>query len=108
MKLKIYNENARIGIYGRGQDCVAFLDVIRYFWGEFKCEIFYIQTEKVLDCKKNLYSVEDINNLNLNCVLIGSYYYEEEMLANIGKITDEQRYKIYSLRKDFHYFDVDY
>lgn len=107
-KLKLYNENKRIGIYGRGQDCTAFLDMIRYFFGEFKCQIFYIQTEKVLDYEKNLYSVENINNLNLDCVFIGSYYYEQEMLENISKMSDGQRYKVYSMRKDFHYYDANY
>ena len=107
-QLKLYNKNTKIGIYGSGQDCTAFLDLIRYFWGEFKCKIFYIQTEKVLDCEKNLYSVDDINDLNLDCVFIGSYYYEEEMLENISKMSDGRRYKVYSMRKDFHYYDVNY
>lgn len=107
-ELKLYNENKRIGIYGSGQDCTAFLDLIRYFFGEFKCQILYIQTEKVIDYKKNLYSVEDIDNLYLDYLLIGSYYYEQEMLEKIIKMTDSQMYKVYSLRKDFHYFEVNY
>lgn len=103
-KLQLYDENSRLGIYGWGDDCNVFLKLLERFFGQFKCEIYYIQTNTVdIGNKSNMYCINDIDDLQLDTILIGSYYYEDDMMERLHHITHE-KYKIYSIKRDFKYF----
>lgn len=106
-QLNVYN-NIKLGIYGRGDDCNLVFDLIRRVFGDFKCSFFYIQTEPVSGKNDdNMYCIDNIDDLQLDIIFIGSYYYEDDIMENIYK-NCKQKYKVYSIKRDFHYFDLGY
>ena len=104
IQLQLYDSNIKLGIYGNGDDCKAFLDMTNRLFGDFKCHVVYIQTAPT-SIEDNIYSVKDIADLKLDIIFIGSYYYENEM---INKLYEQNgiNYKIYSIKRDFNYFCI--
>lgn len=106
-KLDTYNEKHIIGIYGYGDDCKAFLDIIERIYGELKCKRIYIQTKSVDTNmnKKNVYCIKDLSDIKINTILIGSFYYEKEIQESVKKHIN-YKCKVYSLKDDFRYYRI--
>lgn len=106
LKIDFYNSRKTLGIYGRGDDCNIFLDLIERMFGKFRCKIINIQTEfidKDTSKKQNIFCVKNLTNLSMDAILIGSFYYEYEIKENIRKYIKPE-YEVFSLKNDFGYY----
>lgn len=104
-QLRLYDRNIKLGIYGRGDDCTAFLDLIKRFFGEFKCQIYYIQTDPTSSKNdSNVLCVKNIDSLQADIIFVGSYYYEDEILENLHKDM-KRNCKVFTIKSDFKYYN---
>lgn len=106
LKIDFYNARKTLGIYGRGDDCNIFLDLIERMFGKFRCKIINIQTDfidKENSKKQNLFCVKNLTNVSMDTILIGTFYYENEIKENIRKYIKPE-YEVFSLKNDFGYY----
>lgn len=95
-----------IGIYGTGVYADQFIDMFRKNIGEIKAKIIFIdshtKTGKQTYRNYDIINIDDIGNFPLNCIVIASAKYEQEM----SKITQEkygERFQIIKLITDLHF-----
>ena len=106
LKIDFYNARKTLGIYGRGDDCNIFLDLIERMFGKFRCKIINIQTDfidKENSKKQNLFCVKNLTNVSMDTILIGTFYYVNEIKENIRKYIKPE-YEVFSLKNDFGYY----
>lgn len=76
-----------IAIYGIGGHTTKMIEFYKKYIGDIKAEIFFIDTikgkESELFYNRPVINVKDINDFKLDCIVISSYSYEEEMYSNL-------------------------
>lgn len=91
-----------VGVYGTGRDAERFFNIYRECVGEIKAELVLIDSyAKTGTIYENgmVYNVNDIGELPLECIIIASSKYEEEMYSALCQKYGD-RFKMIGLRKD--------
>lgn len=88
----------KVGIYGTGIHTERLLCQYVQNIGEIKAELVFINSKKIPGVNKYLgydvYAIDEIGSLNLDCIIISSSLYEKEMYEKIVELYGS-RYKVY-------------
>lgn len=89
-KLPLGEAGIKVGIYGSGGHTEGLLKLYKYFVGEIKCEIVFIDSVKdnILYHNKPLVCCQRVDD-SFKWVIVSSFLYEKEMLDNLKKINVE-------------------
>lgn len=104
--IPLNEENKKIGIYGMGKYSTRFLEDYENYVGEIRAEMIYIDSYRTSlekdESGKMVYNVNNIGNIPLDCIVIASIKYEEEMYCTIRNEYGE-KFKIVRLCGDLNY-----
>lgn len=105
-EIPLQAENKKIGIYGTGRHTDTFLNKYQEYVGEIKAEIIPIESNVRMGEKmyrnRNVVNIEDIGIMSLDCIIIASSKYEQEMYQTI-KEKYMDRFKIICLKSDLSF-----
>ena len=105
-EIPLIYENKYVGIYGMGNVCNEFIEAYRKEIGNICAKLFFIDSNIKTGESKYLgyevVNVNDIAGLELDCIVVASLKYEEEMRSNIIQRYGK-KFKIFCLGIGFHY-----
>lgn len=99
-------EDKWIGIYGTGKKAKEFLDAYEQNIGEINANLFFVESFVKSGEKKfwdrDVFNVNDIGNIPIECLVIASSKYEQEMYQTI---TDQygDRFRVICLSSDLFF-----
>lgn len=79
-------EGQSVGIYGTGLVCERFLSLYQMYVAEISASIFFIDTHpqnRGYYQDRPIYNISDIADMKLDCIIIASTRYREEMLDKV-------------------------
>ena len=99
-------EEHYIGIYGTGRDAEHFLDEYEKYVGKIKATLIFIKSNILSKTEKyrgfDVFNINDVKDLPLECIIVASSKYESEMC----KIIEENygnKFKIFRLQSDLQF-----
>lgn len=105
-EIPLREKNAYVGIYGIGRDAERFFDVYQKSLGRIKARVAFIDSSAISGQGKykgyDIYNVNDIGNMPLECIVVASSKYEREMCRTIAR-KYENRFRIIRLRSDLKF-----
>lgn len=88
-KVPFNDYRINVGIYGVGGHTRELLEFYEKNIGSIKCNLFFIDSFKGENSEtiygKPIIKVDKINNYNLDCIVLSSYSYEEELYYSVKK-----------------------
>lgn len=105
-EIPLQSDNKKIGIYGTGRHTDTFLNKYQECVGEIEAEIIPIESNVRMGEKtyrnRNIVNVEDIGIMSLDCIVIASSKYEQEIYNTIKQKYGD-RFKLIRLLTDLHF-----
>lgn len=105
-KVSLHLENKHVGIYGTGVYTDRFLEAYEKNIGEIEAKLVFIDSNFKTGEKKyrnyNIVNVDDIGDLQLDCIVIASVKYEQEIYKTIRKKYGD-RFNIICLKTDLEF-----
>lgn len=105
-EIPLQSDNKKIGIYGTGRHTDTFLNKYQECVGEIKAEIVPIESNVRMGEKKyrnrNVVNIEDIGIMSLDCIVVASSKYEQEIYDAIKQKYGD-RFKLIRLLTDLHF-----
>lgn len=105
-KIPFQLENRNVGVYGTGVYSDQFLEEYQKKKGEIKANLIFIESNVVSGKKKykkyNVVNINDIENLFLECIIVASSKYEQE-ICDIIKEKYGNKFNIIRLRSDLYF-----
>lgn len=105
-EIPLQSDNKKIGIYGTGRHTDTFLNKYQECVGEIKAEIVPIESNVRVGEKmyrnRNVVNVEDIGIMSLDCIVVASTKYEQEIYDAIKQKYGD-RFKLIRLLTDLHF-----
>ena len=96
-------ENSCIGIYGTGQKAKELLDGYREARGKIKAKLIFIESNVESGKKKyegyDVFHINDIEDIRLDCIIITSVKYGQQMRKNIQEQCGD-KFKVLILRSN--------
>lgn len=105
-KVPMGMKNKWIGIYGTGKKAAEFLDAYEQNAGRIEAKMIFIESDvesgrkKYRDC--DVFNVNDIGNMPLDCLMIASSKYEREIYRTITEKYDD-RFPVLCLGSDLFF-----
>lgn len=105
-EIPLQRESGCVGIYGTGKNTERFLNVYRENVGELRASLIFIDSDTVTGTEKyenyDVLNVNDIADLPLECIVIASSKYEQQIFDTITAKYGN-RYKIIRLAGDLRF-----
>ena len=92
------NQKCKIGVYGSGKHTEGVINIFEKLIGEISCDLIFLDSKKDNEeyRGKKVINYQKINNEDLDLIIISSFLYEKEMIANIKSINiDTSIYTFY-------------
>lgn len=105
-RIPLASEDQTVGIYGTGKKTAEFLDAYEKNVGKVEAKMFFLDSNIVSGEKKyrsnDVLNINDIGEMMLNCILIASSRYEQEMYQTVRKLYGE-KFKVVCLWSDLYF-----